>query len=151
MKYLREFATRADYDAFVESGTSDTPMVALINESGVVVYTPDDGFIRYHFDVELEEKDVNIFVGATFADFSGIYDRLRYFIRRYSEDNGYETPESIVLEKTEITINEDRVTRLWLNFEEKEFIGMTTDAPEADAGGHDARLEPDFIYYYRGK
>ena len=39
MKYLREFATRSEYNSFIEA-TDDYPNVCLINEDGGVAYNP---------------------------------------------------------------------------------------------------------------
>lgn len=39
MKYLREFATRSEYNSFIEA-TDDYPNVCLVNEDGGVAYNP---------------------------------------------------------------------------------------------------------------
>lgn len=60
MTYLKEFATQAEYDAFVESGAMVKPNVSLVNEPFGVFYTkrpekvlPPNGVYIQHIDNKL--------------------------------------------------------------------------------------------------
>lgn len=132
MTYLKEFATQAEYDAFVESGAMVKPNVSLVNEPFGVFYTKrsESDVIEYHFEIPMESMGFAM-EGEIEGDFSELYNKLVSFAKEYGTENEngeWYVPNETVDKKINITVNEDKVTSLEFYSQYNEVNCSTTSA-----------------------
>lgn len=127
MTYLKEFATQAEYDAFVESGEMVKPNVSLVNEPFGVFYNkrPESDVIEYHFEIPNVEWVESFFApyyeGTLEGDFADIKSKVIQLVVTYSE-NQMNLDEETTLAKTHITVNGYRATSIDYNASNDEVI-----------------------------
>ena len=106
---------------------------------------PEDSVIEYHFEVPMEYDDA-FFGGAMTGTLEGDYTDVINKLRPFYEENevDYDVPESVMLEKTNITVNGYRAIGL---MEENDGFVLATDAEEAVGGGNSLEIKPTYIYF----
>lgn len=106
---------------------------------------PESSVIEYHFDIPMEYDDAFLggaMTGTLEGDYTYVINKLRPF---YEENKvGYDVPESVMLEKTNITVNGYRAIELG---EENDGFVLATDAEEAIGGGNSLEIKPTYIYF----
>ena len=89
---------------------------------------PEIGVIEYHFDIPMEDQLMYI-IGEINGDFSEIYNSLASLAQTYGNNIGgnWEVPNDIVETKTNIMVNDDKVTALTFNSEYGQMECLTTN------------------------
>lgn len=152
MTYLKEFATQAEYDAFVESGEMVKPNVSLVNEPFGVFYnkfaSAEPEVITYAFEVPMTEGEDAMF-GRVKGDFSNLHGRLTTFLEKNGDpSDDYDVRGEVLEQNVSITINGHNVISMCM-FDN--VVMLYTDGPESFVTDTMASLSPESIYYMCGK
>lgn len=148
-----------DNDFGVEVAPKKVQIVSAVKPSLVVItaiggdenITVSNGILEYHFEIPMEEDYKMVmkgYVGSLEGDFTDIISKLESFWEKNKVD-GY-VPSEVVVEKTNITVNQYRVISMYGPNGSGGF-DMTTDAPLYPGGSSDVNMSPTVVYFEHGE